>query len=254
MYITAKRIRKDYDISTSCLRKWASKGQVEVRLLPGGKRLYKQADIYQILGENQHVPQKESIIYARVSSSHQKEDLERQIQELQRAYPNHRVISDIGSGLNFQKKGLQTLLELVFNRTVQEVVVAYKDRLCRIGFDLFETIFRSHQVRLLVQNQTLGGRQEELDEDLLSIVNVFVAKNNGRRSANNRKRRREEQDGESEKSAVASDKKADKDSQEMVRDLPMDLQPMRSSLTLEGIGNPLQSRSIAGVPENTDDQ
>ena len=191
MYLTSKHIRQTYDISNSGLRRWAEEGRIACKRLPGGKRIYLRDDILQLLGDNAtEETQKEKVIYARVSSSHQKEDLERQIQDLRASYPSHRVLSDIGSGLNFQRRGLQTLLELVFKRTVEEVVVAFRDRLCRFAFELLESIFQSHGVRLVVHSgQEEGGAENELAEDLLSVVNFFVARNNGKRSAENRRKR-----------------------------------------------------------------
>ena len=83
--------------------------------------------------ENQET--KKGIIYARVSSSHQKAagDLQRQIDDLKAVYPEHEIISDVGSGLNFKRIGFKTLLERVHKGTVSEVVVRHKDRLCRYG-------------------------------------------------------------------------------------------------------------------------
>lgn len=218
MFITAKRIQKEYDISRSTLRKWALEGKLSCRQLPGGKRLYAQAEVKDLLGETQYGIKEERIIYARVSSTNQKEDLTRQISDLQRVYPDSRVISDIGSGLNYQRKGLQALLALVFDRAVQEVVVTHRDRLCRFGSDLIESIFKSHGVRLLVLHQSERASNEELElaEDLLAVVNVFVARNNGRRSANNRKRRRTYEDTQD---PALSFKEAEESSQEVVRDL-----------------------------------
>jgi putative resolvase len=209
MYVTSKHIRQHYDISNSGLRRWADNGKIACKRLPGGKRLYLRDDVLKLLGDNgdNQGPQKEKIIYARVSSSHQKEDLERQIQDLQRSYPFHRVLSDVGSGLNFQRRGLQALLELVFQRAVEEVVVAFRDRLCRFAFDLLETVFTSHGVRLVVHGGDEGGgagAEQELAEDLLSVVNFFVARNNGRRAAaNKRKRQRREGPGGKEDQAEA---------------------------------------------------
>lgn len=191
MFVTSKAIRKQYDISYSTLRQWAIDGKVQYRQLPGGKRLYEASGIASLVGcPTENVREKEKIVYTRVSSSHQKEDLDRQVVHLQSVYPEHRLIKDIGSGINFRRKGLLTLLELVFKRRVSEVVVAHRDRLCRIGFDLMEHIFKEHDVKLVVQSREEGAARDELAEDLLSIVNVFVAKHNGQRAALNRKRRR----------------------------------------------------------------
>lgn len=197
MYVTSKHIRERYDVSNSGLLQWSEQGRIACKRLPGGKRLYLRDDVLKLLGDdiNNLGPEKEKIIYARVSSAHQKEDLERQIQDLRASYPSHRVISDVGSGLNFHRRGLQALLELDFQRAVAEVVVAFRDRLCRFAFELLETIFKSHGVRLVVHGgQEGGGAEHELAEDLLSVVNFFVARNNGRRAAAN-KRKRQHQGG-----------------------------------------------------------
>jgi predicted site-specific integrase-resolvase len=106
--------------------------------------------------------------------------------------PEHRVVQDVGSGLNFKRQGLQTILELLFKRAISELVVAYRERLCRFGFELFETLCKEHEVKLVVQYGSLGSEENELAQDLLAITNYFVAKNNGKRAAEARKRRREE--------------------------------------------------------------
>lgn len=222
MYVPARAVRKRYSVSYTCLRNWAFQGKVDYKTTPGGIRLYNEEDVQKCF-KGPAKEQKESIIYARVSSSHQKEDLERQVQDLQTLYPNHRVIKDVGSGLNFDRKGLQTLLDLIFNRSIQEVVVAYKDRLCRFGFQLFEAFCKRFEVRLVVHNREETGGDKELSEDLLAIINFFVARNNGRRAGRNRKRRRENEDPN-----VSSDtnQNSKEDIGSMVRSVQMDLQPV----------------------------
>ncbi len=101
MFVPPKRIKQEYAISTSCLRKWALQGKVGFTQLPGGKRLYNQTDLARLPGDitsSRRQQEKAKVVYARVSSSHQKEDLERQIQDLRQAYSGHRVLSDVGSG------------------------------------------------------------------------------------------------------------------------------------------------------------
>lgn len=148
--------------------------------------------------------EKQKIIYARVSSANtakQSEDLERQVQELKQAYPQHYVIKDVGSGLNFHRPGFKTLLERVYKGTIQEVVVMHKDRLCRFGIELVDFIFAKAGVKLLVHSKSQSTEEEtgeqqhtkELADDLMSIVTVFVASHNGRRSAENKRRRIKQQ-------------------------------------------------------------
>ncbi len=96
-------------------------------------------------------------------------------------YPDHTVVSDIGSGINFKRKSLRRILEQVFKGNVSEVVVAHRDRLCRFAFELFHWILKTHGVKLVVLDQTLGAPQQELAEDLLAITQVFACRLNGKR-------------------------------------------------------------------------
>lgn len=200
-YISASKIKKVYDISLHTLRKWTEQGHVRcIRTNPeNGKRLYHVSDIQKFLGLSETDPIKKTLLYARVSSDHQKHDLERQIETLLKAYPSGEIIKDIGSGLNPKRKGLQTILELVYSGNVEQIVVTYKDRLTRFNYELIEWICRKHNTKLVVLN-TLSptesapsqqSQQNELAEDLLSIITVFVAKNNGQRASRYRKARNE---------------------------------------------------------------
>jgi putative resolvase len=170
-----------------------------LRQSPGGKRLYHIPTIRALLGDH-GAPEKKTVcvLYARVSSPQQKAagDLQRQIEDMQEAYPTHEVISDVGSGLNFKRPGFKALLERVHQGTVTEVVVRHKDRLCRYGRELVEWIFAKAGTRLVVLSATPASTESdrdharELADDLLAITTVFVARHNGQRSAENRRRRK----------------------------------------------------------------
>jgi len=121
--------------------------------------------------------------YARVSSHGQKEDLERQIQFFQHKYPNHIIIKDIGSGLNFKRKGFNALVEQAIQGNIKEIIITHKDRLCRFGFDLVEKLISTYSNgKILVLNQSTASPQEELVNDLISIITVFSSKIHGLRS------------------------------------------------------------------------
>ena len=146
-FISAAQIQKQYAVSSSTLRRWDAEGIIRTVRTPGNFRLYSSVDVNRMFGrqeqgedeaKQQQQQEKTKIIYARVSSNHQKEDLQRQIQDLQTAYPDHELISDIGSGLNYRRKGFQRLLEQVHEGTVGEIVVIHNDRLCRYGVELLE--------------------------------------------------------------------------------------------------------------------
>lgn len=143
---------------------------------------------------------KRSYIYARVSSDKQRGDLERQINDLKEAYPDHQIIKDIASGVNFKRKGMQTLLERVLAGMVSEVVVMHRDRLARIGCDLLEFIFATFGTKLVVHSKDDDPDfNHDLADDLLAVTTHFVASYNGRRAAENCKRRRKAGDGEAKK-------------------------------------------------------
>ena len=129
------------------------------------------------------IKQKKLICYCRVSSQKQKEDLERQINVMKEKYPNHLIISDIGSGLNFKRKGLLDIINMAIKNEINEVVIAYKDRLARFGYDLIEIILKEHSnANIIILNKTEEKTTEqELTEDIISIMNVYVAKINGLR-------------------------------------------------------------------------
>ncbi len=118
-----------------------------------------------------------------MSSQKQKEDLERQINVMKEKYPNHLIISDIGSGLNFKRKGLLDIINMGIKNEINEVIIAYKDRLARFGYDLIEIILKEHSnANIIILNKTEEKTTEqELTEDIISIMNVYVAKINGLR-------------------------------------------------------------------------
>ncbi|ADI32308.1 IS607 family transposase [Staphylothermus hellenicus] len=134
-----------------------------------------------------------AIIYARVSSSDQKEYLEKQIEYLKkycsaRGYNVVDVLTDIASGLNEERRGLRKLIDYVVNGKIDVVVVSYRDRLTRFGFKYLEEFFKSHGVRIeAVFGEEPRNIQQELVEDLIAIVTSFAGKLYGVRS---RKKRR----------------------------------------------------------------
>lgn len=186
-FVKSNEARKYYKVDPVTLRRWADSNKIEYIRTPGGTRLY---NIKSISDANLTELKSESITpsdsrkkycYCRVSTNGQRDDLTRQVSYMQNLYPTHIVIRDIGSGINFKRKGLQTILDECFSGNVSEIVVAYKDRLCRFGFELYESIFTRFKVKLVVLNSEISDPEKDLTTDLLSIINVFSAKINGRR-------------------------------------------------------------------------
>lgn len=195
-YISANKITRKFDITSGTLRRWAEDQKIRCirpnpESLQGGKRLYNAQDINRIFG-TEPKSDRITICYARVSSNHQKEDLERQVDILKTAYPDTRIIKDIGSGLNWKRQGFRTILEQVHSGNVKEVVVTYKDRMCRFGLELIEWIFQKADTKIVVlyQGSEIQDMSRELSDDLLTITTVFVAKNNGLRAGHYKRERK----------------------------------------------------------------
>ena len=127
---------------------------------------------------------KDNFIYTRVSTKKQVDDLSRQIEYVRRSeYVDYILIQDIGSGINFKRKGLSKILDSCIQRTIGEVVVAHRDRLCRFGFELIEQLVSKAGGKITVlENNKISTPQEELADDLLSIIHIFSCRQMGRRS------------------------------------------------------------------------
>lgn len=185
-YVPASKITKEYEVSNSTLQKWANSGKVKCVRTPGGKRLYDLRSIESIFGEKEST--RKNICYTRVSSIKQKEDLDRQKQLLHSKFPSHELISDIGSGLNYSRPGFKKILGSIMRGEVDELVVDYRDRFCRYGFEVIEQMCAAFNTKLVILFKS-GGCDNELGEDLLAIVGDYVAKNDGKRTGSSRRQR-----------------------------------------------------------------
>ena len=161
------------------IQKWDKQGKIRTVRTPGGRRRIPESEIRRLQGEKGI----RSIIgYARVSSNTQKDNLEQQVKYLQE-YGVHEVITDIGSGLNEKRKGFLKLLDKVLHNEVDKVVILYEDGLTRFGFDTLKRVFEEHGTNIEVLNQTdVKSSQQELVEDLITIISHFSGKLYGMRS------------------------------------------------------------------------
>jgi len=161
------------------IQKWDKQGKIKVVRTLGGRRRIPESEIRRLQGEKGI----RSIIgYARVSSTAQKDDLERQVEYL-RQRGVREVITDIGSGLNEKRKGFLKLLDRVLHNEVDEVVILYEDRLTRFGFDTLRKVFEAHGTSIEVLNQVeMKSPQQELVDDLITIISHFSGKMYGLRS------------------------------------------------------------------------
>ena len=179
---TPKQLANILGVTTQTLTQWADDGKLQVKKTQGGHRRYvfSAPDISE---PSSSAEPKRSFVYARVSSRKQKQDLQRQVDMLKAAYPEFEVIEDVGSGINFRRRGLISLLEHVFAGNVSTVVVAHRDRLTRFGFELFQYIFEKFRVSLrVVSDEDVKEPVTELAKDLLSVITVFSARYYGSRS------------------------------------------------------------------------
>lgn len=191
-------------VSDETLRNWEREGKLTPFHTEGGHRRYYRADIEKLAGiyvEPVKVSDgKRVAIYCRVSSHEQKTkgDLERQVgrmttEALKRGYSIVSVFDEVGSGMNDNRKKLQKLFELVENKEIDIVLVEHKDRLSRFCFNYLVSYFNSYGVKIEISEITIGrAYEQELVEDILSLMASFSAKVYGRRSSQNRKKKERE--------------------------------------------------------------
>ncbi|NEP00021.1 MAG: IS607 family transposase [Symploca sp. SIO2E9] len=167
-YVTPREAAKHFGVSVQTLRKWDKAGRLDSLRTEGGQRRFC------IEGEDQE--NKPIICYARVSTHSQRDDLERQAEFLRQHYPEARIVTEVGSGLNFKRRKLLKILEQVCAGNINSLVIAYSDRLVRFGFPLLEWLCQQNGVKLVVLNQRDLSPQEELVEDILAILHCFSAR------------------------------------------------------------------------------
>lgn len=193
-YYTIHETAEILGVSPQTLRNW----EKSEKLIPhhksaNGYRYYSKDSLNALLGVKTQIGK--TVGYCRVSSPKQKDDLERQIENM-RIYllaqgKPFEIFSDIGSGINYQRKGLQELIRGMANRSISKVVVLYKDRLTRFGFELIEYIAEMYGCEIEVVDTTEKTEQEELVEDIVQIMTVFSCKLQGKRANKAKKMIRE---------------------------------------------------------------
>jgi predicted site-specific integrase-resolvase len=186
-YVGGKKASEILGVHQRTLYQWEEKGLIDTIRSPGGKRFYNVRGYMKNTKDDEDIEQiRLRICYVRVSSNSQRDDLKRQKKYMKKKFPNHLIIQDIGSGINMNRKGLNRIIDLAIDGKVKEVVVAYKDRLTRFGYDMIERIIQKYSYGKIKVLNTPEHKepQEELMEDVLQIMNVFTAKMNGLRKYN----------------------------------------------------------------------
>ena len=201
-YITGKEATEKLGVHQRTLYQWDKKGWIETIRTDGNKRLYNvdkylkekkynnDVDCIKNLDNIDNIKGKLKISYVRVSSQGQKDDLERQKKQMKELYPEHIMIEDIGSGVNLNKRGIRKIINLAIDGRIEELVVAYKDRLARFGYELIEDLITTYSKgKIIVINKKKDIKaEEELAYDVIQIMNVFTAKMNGLRKYNKKQK------------------------------------------------------------------
>ena len=184
-YYTINQFSKILGVTPQTLRNWDRSGKLPPHHTSGnGYRYYSSEQLNQIRDVK---PKKRMVIgYCRVSSHKQKDDLERQIENVRNYLiaqgKPFEIITDIGSGINYNKKGLQNLIEKIVNSEVEKIVVLYKDRLLRFGFEMLEYVAGLYGCEIEIIDNTQKTEQQELVDDLVQIITVFSCKLQGKRA------------------------------------------------------------------------
>jgi predicted site-specific integrase-resolvase len=178
-------------LEAQTLRKLAGLEKIRCYRTPSGQRRFDRSSLEELC-DTSAADQEESksarrnILYARVSSRKQMGDLSRQLEYLRAhkpEYSTHDVISDVASGINFKRKGLLAILDACMQGTIGEVVVAHRDRLSRFGFDLIKLVVERAGGKITVLDDDKNkSSEQELSEDLLSIIHIFSCRQMGKRS------------------------------------------------------------------------
>ncbi|MEQ9551200.1 MAG: IS607 family transposase [Coleofasciculus sp. G3-WIS-01] len=174
-YVPLREAVKRLGLHKNTLRKYADNGIIPSIRNPAGQRMF---DVEAYLGASAGSA---TICYCRVSSPKQRDDLARQVAYMQSLYPRAEIVKDIGSGLNFKRKGLRSLLDRLLKGDKLTIVVACKDRLCRFGFELIQYLVEQNGGNIVVLDQTVYCPQSELTQDLLSIIHVNSSRMHGLR-------------------------------------------------------------------------
>ena len=174
----AKEVLELLQITRPTLTKYVKEGLIEVTTLPNGRYDYSKESVYKIF--NKGVKRK-TYIYARVSTTKQKKDLENQIDMLKQfcfsnGYEVSKVYSDIASGISFEKrKDFFKMLDDIMSGKVERVIISYKDRLSRVGYELFYYLFKKYNCEIIVMSE-VGSKKldsEEIFEEIISLLHCY---------------------------------------------------------------------------------
>jgi len=177
-FVSAKTVKEKFQITNQTLYNWRNNNQIQYKKINSKHFVY---DLDSVLNEIES-ENRINVIYSRVSNTKQKEDLKRQselIKEfvIKNGHICNLIIEDIASGMNEERNGFSKLMDLVFQYRISKIFISYKDRLVRFGFKYFEKIFKHFGTEIIVLNSTKEEDfQQELTQDLISIIHHFSMK------------------------------------------------------------------------------
>ena len=174
-------------ISVKTLQRWDRQGRLVPDRTPTNRRVYNEQHLSIALGRAFQNEERETVIYARVSSQNQKPDLDNQTKILTEfcltsGYMVDRQVKEVGGGLNFKRKKFVKLLDQVMSGKIERLIIAHKDRLSRFGFDLIEHICKINNCELIVMDNEQLSPEQEMIQDMLMIVHCFSARLYGLRN------------------------------------------------------------------------
>ena len=191
-YYSAKTVTQILGVTAQTLRNWDKEGKLKPAYTKNnGYRYYSEEDVLSYTKERDTKKERKLVGYVRVSSKKQEDDLNRQKENLEsylkQTNQEYEIVSDIGSGINYNKPGLKKLIEKINKKEVDEIVVLYKDRLLRYGFELIEYFASLNNVKIRVLDKTNQTEDDELVEDLVQIITEFSCKIQGKRKNKTKK-------------------------------------------------------------------
>ena len=184
-------------VSVKTLQRWDRDGVLKANRTPTDRRYYTYAQYLQFKGIQTENDIRDIVIYARVSTRNQKDDLKNQVEFL-RQFCNakgiivNQCIEDFGSGLNYNRKKWNKLLEEVMENKIKTIVISSKDRFIRFGYDWFEKFFEKFNTQIIIVNNETLSPNEELVQDIISILHVFSCRLYGLRKYKNQIKEDEE--------------------------------------------------------------
>ena len=187
-YYTPKETSEKLGVHFQTLRNWEKEGKIDCIRSLGGKRFYDLSGFLKKYNNddiiiNEEIPLRKKICYCRVSLNSQKIELDNQIKYMKKKYPDYELLYDIGSGINFNRTNFNKILDYAINNQLESLAISYKDRLCRISYELIENILKKYSnCTIIIENEEEKSPEEELIEDMLQIVTVFSSRLYGIRS------------------------------------------------------------------------